>query len=357
MKIVKLNAEYLKLIRKENPNYPEKGIGVHLYHENFYYFIPLTSKNKTIDYLKNKKPIKYNYFKVGMKNGSLLIQNYIRCSPHLITIVQSNSTVISQIQFLQKNLLKIKKKLSLHIDNSKKNHIKNNETKIFEKFLNTIINKTENRESAKKYLHKAVESMAVIEKITFPKEITEKVIQCKTLEKFDDYDIQTILNLKLAWQNLYRNLYKPLNLDYVIKINKIIASHQALEVGILRNKINYVSGEFLIPIPIESKIVNLLNKNFKEIESIENNALQLFIHIIIKQWFFDGNKRTAFVILNKILIEAGLGICLIDQSNQSEFDSLLYSCYRNNYKGSRKNKIDAASIFVRFLKEKCITHF
>ena len=69
------------------------------------------------------------------------------------------------------------------------------------------------------------------------------------MEKVDLYDVQTILNLKTAREDIMRILDKKLTLDYIIDINKTIASHQALKVGEIRDGINSVSGLFEVEFP------------------------------------------------------------------------------------------------------------
>ena len=70
-------------------------------------------------------------------------------------------------------------------------------------------------------------------------------------------------------------------------------------------------------------------------KNIEMNALSLFYHIIISQWFFDGNKRTAFVIANKILLKNGIGLLIVEDKNNEKFNQLLYDCYKQE---NRLNK-------------------
>lgn len=98
-----------------------------------------------------------------------------------------------------------------------------------------------------------------------------------------------------------RTLDEKLTLDYIIDINKTIASHQVLKVGEIRDGVNSVGGLFEIEIPNKElilKFIDKINKIIAEGNSIkiENTAIRLFYTLVVNQWFYDGNKRTGFAI-------------------------------------------------------------
>lgn len=62
------------------------------------------------------------------------------------------------------------------------------------------------------------------------------------------------------------------------------------------------------------------------------------------QLFFDGNKRTAMLLANKILIENGLGILAVAQKDRMEFFTKIIHFYETN---------DARDIKL-FCQKKCI---
>lgn len=68
----------------------------------------------------------------------------------------------------------------------------------------------------------------------------------------------------------------------------------------------------------------------------------------MKKKNFDlGNKRTAFIIANKLLIRAGKGILLLDEKNFDEFSFKLHQCYKD-----KENR----SAFLKFIQEHCIKY-
>lgn len=46
MEIVRLDNDYLDLIKKKNSHYPEKGLGIKIYENDKFFYIPLTSQKK-----------------------------------------------------------------------------------------------------------------------------------------------------------------------------------------------------------------------------------------------------------------------------------------------------------------------
>ena len=54
------------------------------------------------------------------------------------------------------------------------------------------------------------------------------------------------------------------------------------------------------------------------------------LYLMRKQIFLDGNKRTAMLIANKIMIENGCGIISIPINKQPEFYKLLIKYYETN---------------------------
>lgn len=152
-----------------------------------------------------------------------------------------------------------------------------------------------------------------------------------------------------------RTLDKKLTLDYVIDINKTIAIHQALKVGELRDSVNSVSGLFEIEIPNQEEVIKFIERINKSISEgnnlkIENIAICLFYTLVTNQWFYDGNKRTGFAIMNKILIQNGIGIVLITKELEEEFSKKLFNCYKERGEKSKKE-------FIEFLKNYCYIKF
>ena len=352
MRIVKLNKNYLEEILKINGHINKKGIGLALNIKDNFIFIPITSQ---IKYDSEKlKHLDYPLFNIGDKRkyGTLVIKDYIYIHHSVITDVDSDDRIIDEITFFKKNREIIKKKVVRRINKYKESYDK----KIQEILFNFLYKrKTEARNNGKKYAEKLINSMAIIEKVNFTKDDLESIIEYKVMEKVDLYDVQTILNLKTAWEDIMRTLDKKLTLDYIIDINKTIASHQALKVGEIRDGINSVSGLFEVEVPNKELILSFIDKINKIITEgnsikIENIAISLFYTLVVNQWFYDGNKRTGFAIMNKILIQNGIGLVLITEELEQKFSEKLFLCYKEKGEKSKRE-------FMEFIKNYCYIKF
>ena len=352
MRIVKLNENYLEEILKINGHINKKGIGLALNIKDNFIFIPITSQ---IKYDSEKlKHLDYPLFNIGDKRkyGTLVIKDYIYIHHSVITDVDSDDRIIDEITFFKKNREIIKKKVVRRINKYKESYDK----KIQEILFNFLYKrKTEARNNGKKYAEKLINSMAIIEKVNFTKDDLESIIEYKVMEKVDLYDVQTILNLKTAWEDIMRTLDKKLTLDYIIDINKTIASHQALKVGEIRDGINSVSGLFEVEVPNKELVLSFVDKINKIITEgnsikIENIAISLFYTLVVNQWFYDGNKRTGFAIMNKILIQNGIGLVLITEELEQKFSEKLFLCYKEKGEKSKRE-------FMEFIKNYCYIKF
>lgn len=66
--------------------------------------------------------------------------------------------------------------------------------------------------------------------------------------------------------------------------------------------------------------------------------MDYMLFLVKNQLFYDGNKRIAMMIANKVLITHGCGILSVDQEHLEQFFTLLVSYYedeskRENLKG------------------------
>ena len=314
----------------------------------------LSGKTLLIHLQNTLKHLDYPLFNIGDKRkyGTLVIKDYIYIHHSVITDVDSDDRIIDEITFFKKNREIIEKKVVRRINKYKESYDK----KIQEILFNFLYKrKTEARNNGKKYAEKLINSMAIIEKVNFTKDDLESIIEYKVMEKVDLYDVQTILNLKTAWEDIMRTLDKKLTLDYIIDINKTIASHQALKVGEIRDGINSVSGLFEVEVPNKELVLSFIDKINKIITEgnsikIENIAISLFYTLVVNQWFYDGNKRTGFAIMNKILIQNGIGLVLITEELEQKFSEKLFLCYKEKGEKSKRE-------FMEFIKNYCYIKF
>ena len=157
-------------------------------------------------------------------------------------------------------------------------------------------------------------------------------------------DITCILNLRDAWNYVINNIDEEVNLDFICMVNSFVSRNESLEWGKLRSGKVGISGTSYVPsIPLKEEV----EKKLKEIMSIENitlRAIKYMLYGMRSQLFWDGNKRTSTIIANKIMINNGKGIILVQEEYILEFNKLLTEYYNT----SNDEKI------IEFIYNNCI---
>lgn len=70
--------------------------------------------------------------------------------------------------------------------------------------------------------------------VTFPE--TQTILDGINVPNLKIDDIQCILNLRDAWKYIINNIEKTFNLEFICKINELVARNESLEWGKLRNR-------------------------------------------------------------------------------------------------------------------------
>lgn len=140
--------------------------------------------------------------------------------------------------------------------------------------------------------------------VTYPE--TEALLQGAKIEGLSMQDVVTINNLKHAWYFILENEEIPINFNLLREINKIVGSNLIINCGNLRNTPVSIGGtDWKPPFPIESQIKEELEDLLK-IGNFTDKAISIMLWTMRRQMFLDGNKRTAMLFANKIMIENGL---------------------------------------------------
>lgn len=206
------------------------------------------------------------------------------------------------------------------------------------------LSKEENIFLAKKMLVSSIYSSAKIEglNVTFPE--TQTILDGINISKVKLDDITCILNLRDAWNYVINNIDEEVNLDFICMVNSFVSRNESLEWGKLRSGKVGISGTSYVPsIPLKEEV----EKKLKEIMSIENitlRAIKYMLYGMRSQLFWDGNKRTSTIIANKIMINNGKGIILVQEEYILEFNKLLTEYYNT----SNDEKI------IEFIYNNCI---
>lgn len=208
----------------------------------------------------------------------------------------------------------------------------------------------QNRRLAKMNLTRLVYTNSRFEGLTTTLPQTQTIIDGMGVSGVSVDDINVIVQLKRAWQYVIRQ-EKSLTFAMEKQINLIVARDDALVPGEIRtgnSEVAIANGEtYVPPIPEETAekeyFADLINDEEK---SATDKALTLMYHNMRYQIFWDGNKRSATLAANKIMIDNGAGLInvpldLWDTWNQliseyyvsGEMDELKQWTYDNGVQG------------------------
>ena len=114
-----------------------------------------------------------------------------------------------------------------------------------------------------------------------------------------------------------------------MKINGNVSRNESLAWGELRTGAIGISGKNHRPgIPdaqtVATQISTILSDDTK---SATERAIDLMVYTMYNQLFWDGNKRTANLAANAMLIQNGAGVLSISPDNLPEFNRLLKQYY------------------------------
>ena len=164
---------------------------------------------------------------------------------------------------------------------------------------------------------------------------TEQIINGQNVASASLGDIQTILNLKRAYQYVMRHISDgfPVDIPLLKKINSIVAQEDSLAPGDFRTGtvgVTLVDGSRHTPPAMsEVDVQNLLGQIENRSNSTTETAIRSMLAFMRQQIFWDGNKRTATLFANALLIEKGCGILEISELQMPEFNTKLSDFYRS----------------------------
>lgn len=164
--------------------------------------------------------------------------------------------------------------------------------------------------------------------VTFPD--TEAIYNNCNVSNVKADEIVAVNNLKHAWQFILDNIEYEIDYPYICKINQYVGSNLFMNAGFIRNIPVSIGGTTWKPdMPIEF----VIREEIEDTCNIENpteRAITLMLRLMRKQVFLDGNKRTAMLAANQIMISNGVGIISVPVELQYEFTKLLINYYETN---------------------------
>ena len=162
--------------------------------------------------------------------------------------------------------------------------------------------------------------------VTFPQ--TKTILNGVNVPNVRLDDIQAILNMRDAWRFLFKTAEEPITLSCMCRLNELIARNEALAWGSLRTGQVGISGtEYLPPIPDREQVERELAAELSADCTATEKALNLFCWGARGQFFWDGNKRTAMTLANKLLLSAGAGMLTVTDTCMERFNTFLLALY------------------------------
>lgn len=178
--------------------------------------------------------------------------------------------------------------------------------------------------------------------VTYPQ--TADVLEGRVVADLSLEQNVALNNLKQAWRYV---LDEPHDIDFatLMNLNLLIGQGGVVRyAGELRDGLVRIGGtDFAPAVPDEAQA----RGEFARILALEDpvmRALLAFAWTCRSQLFRDGNKRTAQLIANDILVHSGEGILAVPIDLQDEFFKLLVAFYESN----------VPDALIAFLREKCI---
>jgi len=164
--------------------------------------------------------------------------------------------------------------------------------------------------------------------VTYPD--TEAIFQGAAAPGVKVSDIIAVNNLKHAWQFLLDTLNVPLDYAYMCKLNQLVGGDNLIYgAGYIRTLPVTIGGTKWKPeMPVEGDI----KARLIELQAITNptdHAIAVMLYGMRGQFYLDGNKRTAMLAANQIMIANGHGIISVPEELIRDFTQHLINFYES----------------------------
>lgn len=202
---------------------------------------------------------------------------------------------------------------------------------------------------AKRLIAQIVTDVVNLEDINYTVPEVQTLLDGITVGGHKLQDELITLNQIKAWQFLFASIEQgnfAVSKDYLLRLHSLVANQEALSWGEFRTGQVSISGtEYLPP---KYDILDLLwlklaegtnsriatNLSFKggvletlKAVNIYVAAINLFGQMARTQFFFDGNKRTARMMMSGILLSYGLPMINIPAKRKLEFNQIMIDYY------------------------------
>ena len=187
------------------------------------------------------------------------------------------------------------------------------------------LTKEQNRCFAKKNLVRLVFTNSRFEGVNTTLPQTQTIIDGMSAAGVSIDDSNVIVQLKRGWQYVIRE-DKTLSLKIEQNINLLVARYDSLDPGSFRTgsvtvELGNDKGEW------KPQEVDFFNNLMQKDTSVTDKAMTLMYHNMRNQLFGDGNKRTATLAANKLMIDHGAGLINIPLDKWDVWNDLISKYY------------------------------
>lgn len=207
---------------------------------------------------------------------------------------------------------------------------------MYNKFKMTL---EENISLAKRNIVDLIYRSAKIEGIavTFPQ--TYELYEGRSVAGLSVDDVIKINNLKKAWNFIFETIDYPADIRYIKQLNQLVQNGLHPLSGQIRTDGVSIGGTTWKPDLPDEKVYIPEIERILSIDCKTERAITIMAYIMRAQLFWDGNKRTAQLIANQILIQNGCGILAIPVEKNLEFTEKLIEFYETNKSEKLRNFI------------------
>ncbi|MFQ3542846.1 filamentation induced by cAMP protein fic [Halobacillus rhizosphaerae] len=170
-------------------------------------------------------------------------------------------------------------------------------------------------------------NLARLEQVPVTNEQVETIVAGKSVSNLRIDDLQKVLNLYYAWNYMINNIHAPFSLEFTKKINGYVAYNESVEWGVIRSGTVGITGVNYRPsVPVEQDIWSSINDVINN-QNSSRSVLKFMLWTMRSQLFWDGNKRTSIISVNKLLIQHGNGLLSVPESSLTDFHLMLTNYY------------------------------
>ncbi len=145
-------------------------------------------------------------------------------------------------------------------------------------------------------------------------------------------DQRQVLNQAASWKELLARVeHGKFELDKTAfcELHALVAREEAAEWGAFRRGAVTIAGTSHQPPPWESLPAQFEGglETLREIDNVHERAIAMFLFGALNQFFYDGNKRTARLMMNGMLLSAGEDAISVPARRRLEFNEAMIRFY------------------------------